>query len=448
MEQCFYCLSNCVICILLCTLQVTKRTVVCSQHFLPTCFQRKGFNGRRYLTDTAVPTLFNWTSESKRRVLHRRDFATNSVAANTDMICNGDSTDTASDSDIVDDVAEGSEMVEEYGPRLPTTAEFLTLLATQQAEIRSMQQKVAISRFGLERYSTDNEILNFYTGFQDYKLLTEFYNWLAPAAMEMAYPYSQKLLNVSLGRRRALPLCDELFLTLCRLAAGLLEEDLADRFKISVSTVSRIFIGWINLLYFVLGSINIWPSRGCVDKHMPLKMRNTFPSVRVIIDCTEIFTQKPSSLVGNSQMYSSYKSHATFKCLLGIAPHGPITFVSSLYSGSISDVELTKVCGLLDLLEAGDAVMADKGFTIANLLQDRECSLIIPHFLKARGQFSPDEITDNDDITAFRVHVERAIRRVKENRLFNGVLPLSMLGSVNQIWSVCCLLSNFRKRLF
>ena len=122
--------------------------------------------------------------------------------------------------------------------------------------------------------------------------------------------------------------------------------------------------------------------------------------------------------------------------------------MSSLYSGSISDVELTKVCGLLDLLEAGDAVMADKGFTIANLLQDRECSLIIPHFLKARGQFSPDEITDNDDITAFRVHVERAIRRVKENRLFNGVLPLSMLGSVNQIWSVCCLLSNFRKRLF
>jgi hypothetical protein len=92
--------------------------------------------------------------------------------------------------------------------------------------------------------------------------------------------------------------------------------------------------------------------------------------------------------------------------------------------------------------------MADKGFTISNLLQERQCSLIIPHFLKARGQFSSAEIADNDDITAFRVHVERAIRRVKENRIFQGIMPLSILGSVNQIWTVCCLLSNFRKPLF
>ena len=176
--------------------------------------------------------------------------------------------------------------------------------------------------------------------------------------------------------------------------------------------------------------MNIWPSRASIDHFMPEKIKQLCSSVRVIIDCTEIFTQKPSSLVVNSQMFSAYKSHSTFKGLLGIAPHGPFTFISSLFSGSISDVELTKVCGLLDLLEPGDAVLADKGFTIGKLLAERNVTLITPHFMTARGQFSSDEVAQNNAITASRVHIERAIRRVKENRILLGIIPLSMLGSI------------------
>ena len=65
-------------------------------------------------------------------------------------------------------------------------------------------------------------------------------------------------------------------------------------------------------------------------------MKEKFSTVRVIIDCTEIFTQKPSSL------FSSYNNLTTFKGLIGISPHGSVTFVSSLFSGCISDVEITK----------------------------------------------------------------------------------------------------------
>ena len=235
---------------------------------------------------------------------------------------------------------------------------------------------------------------------------------------------------------------------MCRLHAGLLVEDLADRFNISVATVGRIFLVWLNLMYIVLGSINIWTCRELIDKLMPSIMKEKFPTVRVIIDCTEIFTQKPSSLVGNSQLFSSYKNHTTFKSLIGISPHGSVTFISSLFSGCISDVEITKVCGILNLLEPGNSVMADKGFTIAKVLSEKNVGLIIPHFLSARGQFSSNEIFENDAITASRVHVERAIRRVKENRILQGIIPLTMLGSINQIWAVCCLLTNFRSKLF
>lgn len=432
-----------VIIIVIVILQVTRYTVVCSAHFTTDSFHQK--NARRYLKSAAVPTVFDWTTDTKRRrslVRHHGE------AAAADVDIDSEGTLTGSDTDIKDNPDDRTATAAAFGPPLPSTDELLSLLASRQLVIDSLQQKLAISRFGLERYSTDRDKIKLFTGFSDYRTLSTFFNWLAPTARQMAYPYSQKVAAVKLTCRRSLVLCDELFLTLCRVHGGLLEEDLADRFGISVATVSRIFIAWINLLYFVLGSLNIWPSRECIDRCMPSLVKQKFPSVRVIIDCTEIFTQKPSSLLINSQLYSSYKSHSTFKCLIGIAPHGPVTFVSNLFSGSISDVELTKVCGLLDLLEPGDAVMADKGFTVSKLLEDCGCNLIISHFLKSHGQFSSAEVADNDDITAIRVHVERAIRRVKENRIFQGIVPLSMLGSINQIWTVCCLLTNFRKRLF
>jgi DDE superfamily endonuclease/Helix-turn-helix of DDE superfamily endonuclease len=352
-------------------------------------------------------------------------------------------------SDVSDGAALVLEELVEYGPEVPTAVELLQLLSETRQELSQANQKLKLCRFGLERYSNDKDKLKFYVGFVDYKVLVKFFDWLQPAARNMAYPYSQKVAAATVGRQRALVLFDEFFLVLCRLHAGLLVEDLADRFNVSVATVSRIFLAWINLLYVVLGSINIWPSRESINNFMPPVMCEKFPSVRVIIDCTEIFTQKPSSLVGNSQLFSSYKNHTTFKGLIGIAPHGTITFVSSLFSGCISDVEMTKVCGVLNLLEAGDSVMADKGFTIAKLLSEQNVGLVIPHFLSAHtGQFTDIEVANNDSITASRVHVERAIRRVKENRILQGIIPLTMVGSINQIWTVCCLLTNFRSKLF
>lgn len=49
--------------------------------------------------------------------------------------------------------------------------------------------------------------------------------------------------------------------------------------------------------------------------------------------------------------------------------------MSSLYTGSISDKEITRVSGLLDLLEPGDTVMADKGFEIGDMLREKGIGL-------------------------------------------------------------------------
>ena len=51
--------------------------------------------------------------------------------------------------------------------------------------------------------------------------------------------------------------------------------------------------------------------------------------------------------------------------------------MSSLYTGAISDKEIT---GILDLVEARDSVMADKGFDIEDLLREKNVSLNLPPF--------------------------------------------------------------------
>ena len=73
--------------------------------------------------------------------------------------------------------------------------------------------------------------------------------------------------------------------------------------------------------------------------------------------------------------------HTALKCLVGIASHSSVTFVSSLYQGSISDKGITRRSGVLSLLEEGDEVMADKGFLVQDLLEPKKATLTIPPFL-------------------------------------------------------------------
>ena len=177
--------------------------------------------------------------------------------------------------------------------------------------------------------------------------------------------------------------------------------------------MSRITVTWINLLYHSLKNLERYPPLHIVKKYMPESFKEQYPNTRLIIDATELGIERPSSLVSQSTTFSAYKNKNTVKVLIGIMPSGGIVFISPTYEGSVSDKKLVELSGLLDKLEVGDEIMADKGFDIQDLLAPLGVRLNIPPFLKSGSQFSSDDVLRTKKIAKLRIHVERAIGRIK-----------------------------------
>ena len=73
----------------------------------------------------------------------------------------------------------------------------------------------------------------------------------------------------------------------------------------------------------------IWPDRDVLHKTMPACFQESFgKKVVVIIDCFEIFVDRPSNLSARANTWSNYKHKNTAKVLLGITPQRVILFVS------------------------------------------------------------------------------------------------------------------------
>ena len=153
----------------------------------------------------------------------------------------------------------------------------------------------------------------------------------------------------------------ELLLTLMKLRLNLNDEDLAVRFCVSTSVISNIISTLLPFLANELKSLIYWPSRSAIQNHFPSCFKK-HGQVRAIIDCFEVQTQRPSQSDVNSKLYSSYKQRHTYKVLVACTPGGSVSFLSPTAGGNMSDIEIVRKSGMLDLLENGDVVLADKGF--------------------------------------------------------------------------------------
>ncbi|XP_063760850.1 uncharacterized protein LOC134878620 [Eleginops maclovinus] len=418
----------------------TKNTRVCSRHFQPENLLVTA-GGLRRLQKAATPRLFAWNNYElptpRRNVWECRPRAESPTP------------DLTAES-VMETVAPPDH---DYCLTLATAVMVNQVADENEAlkiKIRGLQLQLEVlqlqARFGIQRLAGSDEDIRFYTRFASYKHFQAFWKLVEPAAntkmvrITNAKAASASSSDFSQPTTTKLPPIDELLLFLMHLSVGLPLRDLAERFGIHHTTVSRIIATWTHFLFNLLGSKRLWIPREVVRAHLPPEF-SAFPDTQVVLDCTEIFCQTPSSLLLQSEVFSTYKSHATLKAMIGMAPHGAITFVSGLYAGSMSDWEIFKLSGIVNLLTPDMAIMVDKGFLVDNVVQ---CKVYRPAFLSRNTQMSREDVRQTQSNARLRVHVDRCIRRVKDNKLFDKVIPLSLCGSIQELFSVACYLVNYQ----
>lgn len=96
-----------------------------------------------------------------------------------------------------------------------------------------------------------------------------------------------------------------------------------------------------------------------------------------------------------------------------------VVFISEANGGKCSDRFITQNSGFLHHLRAGDEVMRIRGFTIRDLLEERNVRLVLPAFTRKKWQLTNEQVTRTRRIANVRIHVERAIRRLKVYKILS-----------------------------
>ena len=103
----------------------------------------------------------------------------------------------------------------------------------------------------------------------------------------------------------------------------------------------------------------VWPDHGTIRTHLPRSFKKNFKDCVCIIDCSEIFIERPKNLTARAHTWSNYEHNNTSKYLIGITLAGVISFLSLGWGGRVSDKQITKESGFINKVSIGDCKLAD-----------------------------------------------------------------------------------------
>ena len=450
---------------------VTNNTRVCSSHFRQEDYRIPRYAGtsaapttsQRLLLPSAVPSIFEWTADPlpKRKApterippppSKRRCMRVEVVEVDRD---DQKETLTAAQTVKARSVRPFSVVSEDhdYLPVLPggepLPVGVLEHIQALQKENFALKEELASAKqktISLLSVKHDDKDFSACTGLPSYGVFKVLCDHLQPKAEKLQWWRGKATVEKD-GEplrhyTRGLSVEEQFFAVLYRLKSGVSVRIAAKLFGISRSSFSTLFTTWVNFL-----SCELEEMTAAVTTELPsmgAACFRDFADTRMVIDCTEVFAERPSGLSARQQMFSTYKHHVTIKFLVGISMNGGINFVSCAWGGRTSDKKIT--CDeLLGKLNPGDALMADRGFLIEDELRQRGCKLYMPAFKTAnRAQLTAAEVTETRRIARARIHVERAIQRIKTFQILKFV-PLSLLHVCEQIFKTCAYLTNFQK---
>lgn len=275
---------------------------------------------------------------------------------------------------------------------------------------------------------------------------------------EKLYQFLSTCLPVKSKNKSSMPQREQLFLTLIKLRHNLSFDLLASIRGISKSTAVDYFWKWVNLMDTNITFLIRWQDREIIFRTIPPVFKSKFPRLTSLIDCFEIFIDAPKNLKARAQTWSNYKKHCTIKVFVSCSPLGTINYLSTVWGGRASDVQIVRQSGFISRTYhlPGDQILADRGFTLHEDFA-AECGavLLTPAFTKGKKQLSAEEVETSRKISSVRIHIERVIGLLKNRyTILKGPLPISMiqslaneavespLASIDKIVKVCGALIN------
>ena len=356
---------------------------------------------------------------------------------NTNIIseCRNETDSVTSRSSIFSNMSDSNVQTDVTHSSISAMEDDLQHLNSTLYQLREENEKLKIGT--REWFEGKDEKVLFYTGLPNFQILLTLFNFL--------------VIVIKQSVNTALTPFQEFTLTLMRLRLNLTLLDLAYRFAVSKTTVSTVFLKWLDVMFVSMSPLIRWPERDQLWETTPLSFRKHFRTkVVVIIDCFEVFICKPANLVARATTWSQYKHHNTVKFLIGISPQGVVTFISKAWGGRVSDKHLTENSELLSKLLPGDYILADRGFDIQDNVALYCAEVKLPAFTKGKKQLSAIDVENSRRIASVRIHVERVIGNLRNKyKILQSTLPLDYLivkdnehTTIDKIAVVCCALTN------
>lgn len=195
----------------------------------------------------------------------------------------------------------------------------------------------------------------------------------------------------------------------------------------------------LEMLHLIDGNLTIELS----DRkyHPPLSNRGLFAGIHLIVDGTVCPINRPSNTEDMLYHLSGKHKSVCIKYEVGVnVVTGEIVWVGGPIGGSVHDMLLLRMGGLLDRMEPGEKMLADKGY-----VGEDESDKILTPTKRDRGMEERDLPVEvqlrNRKIQNVRVLVEHSIGRIKRFSIlrdrFRNVLEMH-----GMVFRVCCKLTN------
>jgi hypothetical protein len=433
---------------------------VCGAHFRLTDFREPvqsyrevGGKVRRLLRHDAVPSIFPHSAPAteaakarKERLRDRErklqaDDPSSKMCPSSLSEMPGSPLEDLGCTSFVTDIGEAEE--EPLG--ISDCSELEKGVQTDPAQAQTAEKEVETDASLLERgpmlsmhkIRENDDAIQFYTGLRSYSHFLYVLKCLGPAAHHLDY------------KCRDLGSQDQFFLALIKLRLSKEDMELSILFRVSRVTAGRIFLTWLNFMFYQFQELDLFLPRDVIDVYMPKDFKKKFPSTRIILDATEIKIQKPENPPDQSATWSTYKHSNTLKTMIGVTPRGLVSYVSSSYGGSCSDRQIIERSSLVQEppFAPKDSIMADRGIMVQDIFACQDVQVNTPETMRGKNQLDPETVIKDRRIASKRVHVERVIGLAKTYKILAGDLDHSKTPYGSRIIFVCFALCNFRENI-